>query len=164
MIAVQCGVSFCCGAAWTSYEHTCPPPFWAASPTLPSRSSLTPGWAPCAVKLLPRLSVLHTAVCICQCYTLSHPTFSSPRLRVHKSTLYICVSFPVLQVGSSAPFSRSHVYALMYHIFRISFQAVKCSTIDCGDVCTTVGILNGVEFYTQKMNCIVYKSHSSEAF
>ena len=41
---------------------------------------------------------------ICQCYSLnsSHPPLPPPR--VHKTVLYICVSFPALQIDSSVPF------------------------------------------------------------
>ena len=44
------------------------------------------------------------------------PTFSLPRC-VHKSVLYICVSIPSLQIGSSVPFfSRFHIYVLIHNI------------------------------------------------
>ena len=35
---------------------------------------------------------------------------------VHKSALYVCVSIPALRVGSSAPFSKFHIYAFIYDI------------------------------------------------
>ena len=37
-------------------------------------------------------------------------------LRVHTFVLYICVSISSLQTGSSVPFFRFHIYALIYDI------------------------------------------------
>ena len=48
-----------------------------------------------------------------------HHTTTTPPLSplgVHTFVLYICVSISALQTGSSVPFSRFHIYALIYAI------------------------------------------------
>ena len=44
---------------------------------------------------------------------LSHPVLPLLCLQV---ILYVCVSIPALQIGSSVPFSRFHIYVLIYDI------------------------------------------------
>ena len=54
-----------------------------------------------------------------QCCSLfplsSHPTLSSPHC-VHKSVIYVCISTATLHIGSWVPFSRFHIYVLIYDI------------------------------------------------
>ena len=54
--------------------------------------------------------------------TLSFPT------RVHTSVLFVCVSIPALQTGSSVPFSRFHTYALIYGICFSLSDFPHCSS------------------------------------
>ena len=45
----------------------------------------------------------------------NHPTLSLSH-RVHKTVLYICVSFAISHTGLSLPFSKFHIYVLVYYI------------------------------------------------
>ena len=66
-------------------------------------------WAPCAIQHLPISCVFHILWCMFQCYYSFDP--SHPLLpRVCKSVLYICVSIPVLQIGSLVPVFLDSIY------------------------------------------------------
>ena len=56
----------------------------------------------CCAAASHQLAVLHMAVYICQSYSPNSSHLPFP-LCVHISVLYICVSIPALQVGSSVP-------------------------------------------------------------
>ena len=62
-----------------------------------------PGWASCVIQQLPTSYLFYTLVYICQCYSLNRPTLSKSHY-VPKSILCICISIPILQIGSSVPF------------------------------------------------------------
>ena len=51
---------------------------------------------------------------------IHHTTTTTPLpvspLGVHTFVLYICISISALQTGSSVPFSRFHIYALIHNI------------------------------------------------
>ena len=50
------------------------------------------------------LSILHLVVYICPCHSLTSSQLTLPTPRVLKYILYVCVSTPVLPLGSSGPF------------------------------------------------------------
>ena len=107
-IALQRCVSFCCTMKWISYMYTYVPSLLDHPPTHPHPTHLdrhrAPNWAPCAIQQVPTIYPFYTWKCI---YVKSNlpvrPTLPCPP-RVHMSVLYICVSIPVLQIGSSVPF------------------------------------------------------------
>ena len=70
---------------------------------------------PCAIQ-----SVLISCLFYTQCTYVNpnlpiHPTPASP-LGIHTFVLYVCVSISALQISSSVPFFRFHIYALIYDI------------------------------------------------
>ena len=76
--------------------HLDPPP----NPTPPGHHRM-PGWAPCVIYQLPRSYLFYTRQCVCVSATFSiHPMHC-----VHKCIVYVCVSVPSTQIGSSVPFS-----------------------------------------------------------
>ena len=69
----------------------------------------------------PPLSwTLHMVLYICQWYSLNSSHLLLPPL-CPKSVLYVHVSIPALQIGSSVHFSRFHLYALKYEVFFFSW-------------------------------------------
>ena len=83
------------------------PPSWTSPHSPPYPTPLgchrAPGWTPSAQSAASHwLSILHMIVYICQCYLLNsfHP-FLPPLCS--KSVLYVCISIPALQIGSSVP-------------------------------------------------------------
>ena len=82
------------------------PPSWASflptSPSHPLGHHRAPSWAPCAVQQLCTSYLLYTWYCAYINTNLPVPTPLPPR--VHKSILYVCISVPTLQIGSSVPF------------------------------------------------------------
>ena len=84
------------------YRH---PPSWTVLPhhLVPLGHHRAPGWAPWAVQHLPSSCLVYTWWCLNVKATLSiSATLSFPQ-RVHKFILYVCVSLPALQIGSSWP-------------------------------------------------------------
>ena len=84
------------------YRH---PPFWTVLPhqLVPLGHNRAPGWAPWAVQHLPTSCLFYTWWCLNVKATLSiSATLSFPQ-RVYKFILYVCVSLPALQIGSSWP-------------------------------------------------------------
>ena len=59
----------------------------------------------CCTAASHQRSIFHVVVYIRQCYFLdsSHCSLPYPHC-VHKSTFYVCISIPVLQIGLSVPF------------------------------------------------------------
>ena len=105
IIALQCRVSFCCTTSisymYTYYTYI--PSFLSLAHTSPPSHPLghhrAPSCAPCAIQQ-PPLAALRMVVYIRQCtLNLSHPLPFLPC--VHKCVLYIRVSIPALQIGSS---------------------------------------------------------------
>ena len=95
--------------------HISPPlePLPAHSPIPPSRSSQGTRLSSLCYRQLATRYLLYTWWCKYFSATLSiHPTLSFPH-SVHKSVLYICDCIPALQIGSSVPFFRFHIYALI---------------------------------------------------
>ena len=80
-----------------------PPGHHRASPT-PARPGhhRAPSWAPCALRELPISSLFCTWLCICVLFSQFMPPFPSLRC-VRKSALYVGISDPPLQIGSSVP-------------------------------------------------------------
>ena len=72
-------------------------------------------WSPCAMQQLPTSHSFYIWQCTYVNAALSlHPSFPFP-LCVLKSILYVCVSIPALQPGSSVPFFfKFHIYVLAY--------------------------------------------------
>ena len=81
------------------------PPFWDyLPPSCPSRSSQSMRLSSlCHITTSHSPSTVHMVMYIFQCTFSDHPTLSFPHC-VHKSILYICISSPALQTGSSVPF------------------------------------------------------------
>ena len=76
------------------------PPSWAFLPPLhptPLGHHRAPSWAICATEQLPTSCLFYE----CSSPSLSHLPLSH---FVHMSILYVCISIPVLQIGSSVPF------------------------------------------------------------
>ena len=101
--ALQCCVSLCCRTTWVSYMYT------HASLPLPHPIPLghqgALSWAPCVIQLLLTCCLFYAILFMSM--SLSQFTlFSAPPLPcVHESVLYICMSTPVLQIGSSEQLS-----------------------------------------------------------
>ena len=57
---------------------------------------------------------VYRSIPISQFITPPPPPPAASPLGVHTFVLYICVSISALQTGSSVPFSRFHIYALIY--------------------------------------------------
>ena len=94
-------------SALSTYTHTHiypPPPEPPPQPPISPLSGITEHQAelPVLHSSFP-LAILHMVVYIFQCCSSISPTLSLPRC-VHKSILYVCVSIPALQIGSSIPF------------------------------------------------------------
>lgn len=114
-IALQCWVGFCHTTTWISYDfiyiksythtHThCPSwsSFPLSHPTF-SRSSECHAGLPMSQSSFS-LAICFTYDSICVYATFSiHPTLSFPCC-VDKSVLYICITIPSLQIGSSVLF------------------------------------------------------------
>ena len=121
LITLQYCSGFCHTLTWISHGFTCvphpeprshlsphPTPLGRPSAPAPSTCLVHPTWAG---------GLFHTWWYTCFNAVLSeHPTLAFSH-RVQKSVLYICVSFSVLHIGSSLPFSKFHIYALVYCIF-----------------------------------------------
>ena len=60
------------------------------------------------------------------------PTHSSPPppLGVHTCVFYVCVSISALQIGSSVPFSRFHIYVLC-NIYKYIVIVITVFTQHC---------------------------------
>ena len=105
-------------SSWTSF----PPPI----PSHPSRSSQSTRLSSlCYAATSHQLSILPMLMYISQCYSLnvSHPPFPHA---VSESPFSMSVSIPALQIGSSVPFSKCHIYTLIYNIcFSDLFQKEK---------------------------------------
>ena len=69
----------------------------------------TPSWAPVPYGS-PSLALLYIVVYVSK---LLSQSFSPLLPHVRKSILSVCISLPALQVGSSVPLSRFHMYALI---------------------------------------------------
>ena len=97
-----------------------------------------PSWAPCAFPRFPLASSFTPgSVYMSVLISLFIPP-ASP-CDVHMSLLDTCISIPALQIGSSVPFSRFHIYTLIYFIcFSLwltslcvtDFRPVRVSTND----------------------------------
>ena len=68
-----------------------------------------------------QLSILHSVVYICQCYSLTSSQLTLPSPRVLKSTLYVCIFIPVLPLGSSGPFFLDSIYMCQHTKFVFLF-------------------------------------------
>ena len=105
IIALPCCISFCCRTKWISRKYTCIPYLLSLPPTPPPSP---PIWSSQSSELS---SLCYTATshqlfyaCVYMSVLTSqlfHPL--SPNC-VHGSVRYICISIPVLQIGSSVPF------------------------------------------------------------
>ena len=119
IIALHYCVSICCTAASAMGIHMSLP-FEPPSHLLP----IPTFWvvtdhqvlAPCIIQQIPTGYLSYAWWCICFSVTLSiHPSLFFPHC-VHKFVLYVWVSIVALQVDSSVPSFRFHIYALIYDI------------------------------------------------
>ena len=81
-----------------------------------------------------------------------HPTPISP-LGVHTFVLYDYVSISVLQIGSSVPFSRSHIQALIQNISVGSKRKESCAREQAHPAQTQV----------HKATCVQKTTHKNDA-
>ena len=128
-----------CESAIKVYTYPLPLELLPAPPSYPSRLSQSArlGFL-CYTAASHQLSVAHVAVYVCQRYSdsslYSFPwrlsLYSSPHY-VQKPILYTCDSMCALQRGSSVPFSRFHVYGLVYNIQTSKLiHLEKCADIE----------------------------------
>ena len=116
VIALQSCVSVCGTAKGIRYTHTPLPPelfLLAPGPTPRPSQGTEPSSLRRAAASTSRL--LYTQPCVCQSYSLNSSPTPLPRC-VHKSVLYVRVSIPALQTGSSVSFSRFHIRAFVYGV------------------------------------------------
>ena len=114
-----------------------PIPSLRVIPVAPALNTLPHAWNLCW------RSVSHIIIYMFQCYSLRS---SHPRLlpQSQKTVLYICVSFAVLHIGSSLPYSKLHIYALVYCIgvflfFPFIFISWRLITLQyCSGFCHTL--------------------------
>ena len=120
IIASQYCFSFCCTTKWISHMHTYAPiypPSWASLPpslSHPSRSSQSNQLISlCYAAASHQITILHSVVCICRCYSHFAPAFPSHPVSslclhlyvdISKSIPYVYIFIPALQLGSSVPF------------------------------------------------------------
>ena len=101
IIALQCGMDFCCTRKRISYKDTfIPSPMDLPPTSMPTSHTRHHG---------ARSSLCSTAVStICLTHGSVHTSIPvsqvSPRPRVHRSLLYVCDSIPALQIGLSVSF------------------------------------------------------------
>ena len=103
MLAFQCCVSLCCIMKWIYYMRTCILSLVSLLPTI-SPIQVTPEHLAVFSVLYSRFPLFYT-----QQYKYVNssipinPTFSFPHF-VHTSVLYVCITIPTLEIGSSVPF------------------------------------------------------------
>ena len=98
IIAFQCCVGFCHTSVWISHKYT----YVASRP--PPRLSQSTGFSSlCYMAVSHQLSILQVVYIYFSATLSIHPMFSFPRF-IYKSVLYVCISIPALQIGSSVQF------------------------------------------------------------
>ena len=169
-IALQCCVGFCHTTMWVSHNYICSPSLLSlplVPPPHPSRSSQRARLDSLSyIATSHQLSLLHMRVYICQCYFFcsSHPLLPLPDPQVF---LYICVSIPSLQIGSSkvsffvnscirnSVYWRSYAHCtLSIYLFLLSFIEVQYYMLS---VYNNIHNFNG---YTPFIAIIKYRLHS----
>lgn len=72
------------------------------------------------------LTVYFTPASVFISISISQFVTSSPP-PIHISFLYVCISIPDLEIGSSIPFFKCHIYASIYNIeTRYFFEIIVC--------------------------------------
>ena len=93
---------------------------WTSSNPPPSHLSRPPQSAelsPLCYSSFP-LAICFTHASVCQSQSSVHPT---PAPSCPHVIVYVCIYTPALKIGLSVPFSRVHIYALIYDVcFSIS--------------------------------------------
>ena len=127
---------------WIGYVYTYIPSTLSLPPTPhPTPLVITKHQTelPVLYSSFPQLSV-HTW----QCVYVTHCSQFVPPSHFHMSILYICVSIPPLQIGSSVPFfPRFHTYMLIYdiiwYLFFFFWLTLLCMTDSRSTHLTTNG-------------------------
>ena len=102
-------------------------------------------------------SVFHMTVHLCQCHFLSLPPFSFPCC-VRKCVLYVCISIPSLQMGSSVQFFKiPYICIHMWYLF-FSFWLSSLSTPGSGFIYLTTADSNPSLFMAEWYP-IAYEHH-----
>ena len=106
IVALQCWVCFCCTMKWISCMYTYISSFSDLPPTpYPHPSPHRRAELRALYTIFPRAICLQAVVYLCQPWSPSSshllPSFHPAP---HMSILYICISVPALQIGSSALF------------------------------------------------------------
>ena len=106
IIALQCCINFFHTAVWISRKCTDTPSFLKLRPTPTDLATHLGGhrawaWRPWVMQQLPTSCLLYLRWRLCLRAPLSvRPTLAFSR-RVHTPVLHVCISVPVLQIGSS---------------------------------------------------------------
>ena len=113
---------------WISHKYTYIPSLLNLPPALPVPPLyvVKNHWA--ELPVLNSSFLLHMVMYIFQCYSLnlSHCLFWC----VHGFILYVYVSITALHIGSSVPFSRFHIYVLIFiFLFLTYFTLYKGSRV-----------------------------------
>ena len=112
----QCYVSFCSTTKWISCMYTYSPSVLSHPPPLystPVGHHRAPSLAPRAMHPLPTSYLFYKWSCVYVCATLPiHPTL--PFLPCPHIRSLICVSIPILQIGSAVLISLDSIYMLVY--------------------------------------------------
>ena len=122
IFALQCCVSFCCRAKWTSRACTFTPLFWTSFSFRSSQS--TDQTSLCYTACSRELSVSHMVSVVCMCPSLSPNAsqFPSPPWCPYIRSLHLCLSlFPLCKQNHLYHFSRFHMYVFKCDFFFLSF-------------------------------------------
>lgn len=91
------------------------PPSWAISPRHPRSTGPLNGLSSTPHNIRTSTCPAQDAVYTRHAALSIHPTLPFCPAVAHKSVLYVCISLPPLEIGSSFP--RFHMHALMHNLF-----------------------------------------------
>ena len=101
-VVLVSAVQSCTQAVVIHISSPLEPSYLPRNPT-PLGHRTVPGWASCVIQQLLISYRFYTLVYKCYAAFSVCPTLSFPHC-VYSSVLYICISIPSLQIGSSIPF------------------------------------------------------------